>query len=637
MAKVVKEYAAGSLKQLGDLEHIRVKPGMYLGSCQTPWHALKEVFDNAIDEHGAGHVSTIYVRYDRKTHELFVADDGRGIPVEKHPQLKIPTIIAVFTKQRFGGKFTREGGAYVASIGTHGIGTKATNALASEFEVWTHREGKWWHVLFKDGKETKKVVDKVGKPPFTEAPFNKAGTQVRVKPDKQFFDTLDIDIELLKERCADVAYLCPGLKIILDVGKRKVYQTKSGLPDLISGMIAAEAQTQTIKTLHKEPFYFREIGKDGTGVECCLQWTNGDDVQVYTYVNVSDTPEHGLHYDGLIDAIMDVVGGYSKKSQDFDPEDLMTGLFGAIHLLHKDPGFKSQTKDKLIKPKEIKHEVFSALVGPIKKFFRKNRELVDELIEKACEMKKARTSFKDKKKALRGLELKKNARGFLPGKALTAPNCKPENRELFICEGDSAKGSAGSARDSTYQEVLPLKGKIVNSMKKDDAATLGNTEVQAIIQMVGTDIRDKCDPAKARVGKVMLMADADADGSHITSLLISFFAEYYRPLLEVGMVYVVAAPLFKASAGDKHAYGKTLKEVRKKMKKMGVRKFNCTRFKGLGESDPEELKEYGMDPATRKLKKVVLRGNKDIVLLREIMGDSTEKRREILGLEAAAA
>lgn len=631
MAKADKKYEASDLRQMGDLEHIRAKPGMYLGSCQTPWNALKEVLDNAVDEAIAGHVNTVYIKYDKRTKELFVADNGRGIPIEKHPQLKIPTLIAVFTKQRFGGKFTREGGAYTTSIGTHGVGTKATNALASEFEVWTHRNGKWWHVLFKDGKETSKKV-KPSKPPFKEAPFNKSGTQIRVRPDKRFFETLDIDVESLRERCMDIAHLCPGLKVILDAGKRKVYQSKKGLVDLISSLIDAESQTITLKRLHKEPFYLKLDNKDGSGVECALQWTNGDEEQIYSYVNVSDTPEHGLHYDGLVDAIMEVIGKYAKKSQDFDPEDLMTGLYGAIHLKHKDPGFKSQTKDKLIKPKEIQHEVFSMLADPLRKFFRKNRDVVDELIEKACELKKARTSYKDKKKALRGLEMKKGARGLLPGKLLSAPRCKPHERELYILEGDSAKGSAQNARDAYFQEVLPLRGKIVNSMKKEDATTLANAEVQSIIQAVGADIRDKCDPEKARVGKILLMADADPDGSHISSLLISLFAEYYRPLVEAGMVYVVDSPLYKASVGSKHVYGNKIKILRKKLGKKLFKRATVTRFKGHGEASAEEMKEYGMDPKTRRLLKLTMRGSKDVALLREIMGENTDKRREILEL-----
>jgi DNA gyrase subunit B len=623
-------YNETSMRQQGDMEHVRCHPGMYLGSCQNPWNALKEVLDNAVDESIAGFVHTIYIRYDRKTKELFVADDGRGIPVGKHPQLGISTLIAAFTKQRFGGKFNRVNGAYNTSVGTHGIGTKATNALSTEFEVWTNQKGKWYHVLFKEGVPTKKIPESVLKPSFHETPFDSIGTQVRVRPSKEYFETLDIDVDSLEERCSDIAYLCPGLKVILEVGKRKTFQSEKGLTDLVEGLIRVEAQTLAIKKLHPEPFHLTKVESDGTGIECALQWTNGDEEEIFSYVNVSDTPEHGLHYTGLIDAISNVLSAFTKKSHDYDPEDLLVGLYGVVHLRHKDPQFKSQTKDRLVKPQGVRNEVYTYLLEPLKAFFRRNKGLADSLVEKACQLKKARTSYKDKKRALKGLELRRGARGILPGKLLSATKCKPWERELYICEGDSAGGSAGSGRDSRFQEVLPLRGKIINSMRKEDAAVLGNVEVQSIIQAIGTDIRDKCDPDKARVGKVLLMADADSDGAHITSLLISLFIELWKPLVEKGMVYVVDSPLYKATVGNHHVYGDSLRSVKKKLGKKLAKRANISRFKGLGESSPEEIAEYGMNKSTRRLFKLVLRGPKDVLLLREIMGENTERRKQIM-------
>lgn len=632
MPKVEVTYDEGSLRQQGDLEHIQQHPGMYLGSCQTPWNALKEVIDNGVDEHIAGHVKELYIQYNHKTKEILVCDDGRGIPVGKHPQLGISTLIAVFTKQRFGGKFNRVNGAYNTSVGTHGIGTKATNALAAEFEVWTYQGNKWYHVLFKDGKPTTKDPEVVSQPLHLKAPFNNKGTQVRVKPGKQYFTTLDIDVESLQERCSDISFLCPGLRVTLNTGKEKVYESQTGLVDLIDGVIKVGSETVSLKKLHAEPFYVKQFSTNGTGVECVLQWTNGDDEQIYSYVNVSDTIEHGVHYDGLCDAINEVISKSAKKSQDFDPEDIRTGLFGALHLMHKNPHFKSQTKEKLVDPvnSNIRHDVYLLLVEPIRKFFRKFPELIEELIKKACELKKARTSFKDKKMALRGLELRKGARGLLPGKLATASKCKPEERELFLVEGDSAGGSAVDARDHRFQEVLPLRGKTINSSKYDDGSILKNTEIRSIIQAVGADIREKCDPERARVGKILIMADADPDGYHISSLLISFFTEFYRPLIEKGMVYVVDSPLFKASVGDKHAYGRTLAQVKNKLGEKLYARAAISRFKGLGESDASELREYGMSPVTRRLYRIVLRGPKDVILLREIMGKDTNKRKEIL-------
>lgn len=637
-------YSEHSIKHLEDLEHIKKRPSMYLGEMKDPFHAIKEVLDNGVDEHLAGHVTTLYVNWDNKACEFFVADDGRGIPVGPHPKLKIPTLTAVFTRLHVGGKFTRDGeqAAYATSVGTHGVGVKATNALAESFEVWTYRDKSWWHQCFRDGFPDKKKPEKVKAPPYKEGPFKKKGTQIRVRPNKKYFDTLKIDPSLLLTRCEDIAYLCPELTIIFANGdkKPKTIHRQGGLADFVKDQFKADKKNKSIDSLHKDPIHIHGDLEKGLGaLEVSLLFTTNDDEIVRSFVNVSNTPEHGAHYEGTTRALTDSILKYAKKKEmkRLDTSFLRTGLYTIVHAKLKDPKFKSQTKDKLLNKAGEEERIYEAVLPSFQKFFRKNRALAKDLIDKAIQMTEARDSYHEKKRALKSLSAKRGSIGDLPEKAAKAPYCKPEERELFIVEGDSAGGSVKSARSTYNQEVLPLRGKILNSTRSDIESISNNKELQFIAKMIGCGIKEDCKPEKARVqGKVLILADADPDGQHITSLVLSFLAEYMAPYVEAGHVYVVDAPLYVGSHKDKRFFAHSLKSMKKILKKNKLwKKAHIERLKGHGQASVEEVRQYATDPKTRRLFKVKLNGKKDFTLIRDIMGDDTTTRKKILGIDNA--
>ena len=650
------DYTAKHIKTLDPILAIQRSPGVPLGDMTTPYNAIKEVIDNAGDEAIAGAVKGIYVHWDSKLHECIVCDDGRGIPVEKAKEAgNIPAVIAVFTRASTGGKFER-GEAYSLSVGTHGVGAKATNALAAEFNVWTHRDGKWWHVAFKYGKQVTKL-EVVRKPILTAGVFGKRGTQIRVRFSGEkyaplmeqgvdssiWFDTLKIDPQVIRTRCFDLAYLVPGLTVTFQNAEKKPEELHfdHGVVDFVTDEVARLQQdTPDIKPMHEDIFTLDSFKRGHGGVRLALQWTSDDSEHSYSYVNCSPTKAHGVHYQGVVDAITEAVArfGHGRRGGGFQPEDLRVGLVMALNVFAKDPKFEHQTKGKLTHPKALAQEVHDQVLPGLYKFFRKRRELAKEIVVKARELRALINRTSTERKALKGLRTKgSNSQLLLEKYCDTKKGCRPIDRELYIVEGDSAFEPVRAARDPAYQAILAMKGKPPNTTRKTIAEIADNKEIQRIIQAVGAGVGEECKVERARVGKILIMADADPDGKHIAALVLALFCEHMQPIVEAGMIYVVDSPLFMAQMPNgRHVFGHTKGDLRRKLGDKDFQRATASggihRFKGHGEANPDQILEYAMDTKTRRLFRLQIDPKQGYRLVREVMGDDGMLRKELLGI-----
>jgi DNA gyrase subunit B len=622
--KTGSSYTADDIDVLSAIDGIRKRPSMYLGDPGTYGyhHALKEVFDNGVDEYLDGHAKTITVKVDTKTQVVEVRDDGRGIPVSKHKGEGISTLTVVFTLTHAGGKF---GGAYrSATSGLHGIGVTATNACSEWLEVWTARKGKTYHQKFERGIPKTKV--KVSKKKL------KKGTLVRFKPDYDVFrKNTKWNVKRISEWLKDESYLCPGLKIVLKVDEAdpQIFKTKNGVVDFL------EEEAKKLDPLHK-PIVVRNNDFD-----LALVWTkDGDGEKWRSFVNSSHTPQHGTHVDGVKQAIQAAFKTIATKEKGLKGDDLRDGLVAIINARVKDPQFKGQTKVKLNNA-ETKTVVYKGCRKALKKFAATNEPIVKQLVSRAARLRDARQQFKAEKKAIREVSVTKGARGILPGKLCSAPECPSNIRELFIVEGDSASGTVKKARVRVptkggssaihFQEVLPIRGKSINVAKQKDLdKILNNAEVKSIIQAIGTGIGDKFNLKKCRYRRIHLLGDADPDGLHIVALLLTFFSMHMPELIKEGMIGVVLNPLFMGVSASKRVYGPTVESVKKKLGKTS--NIRVTRFKGLGESDADDLRVYAMDPNTRKVMKVDWLGKKDEKWVPRYMGNDVSVRKKLLDL-----
>lgn len=657
MVRASADYTEKHIKTLDPILAIQRSPGVPLGDMTTPYNAIKEVIDNAGDEAIAGAVKEIFVHWDNKLHECLVCDDGRGIPVKKAKEAgNIPAVIAVFTRASTGGKFER-GEAYSLSVGTHGVGAKATNALAAEFNVWTYRDGKWWYVAFKYGKQVGKLAP-VHKPLLSKGVFGKRGTQIRVRFSSEqyapltehgidssaWFDTLKIDPEVIRTRCFDLAYLVPGVTLHFQSGEKtpEALHFDDGVVDFVRDEVARlQQETAEVAPMHEDIFAVDTFKRGHGGVRLALQWTSYDTEASYSYVNCSPTKQHGVHYQGACDAITEAVArfGGGRRGGGFQPEDLRVGLAMALNVFAKDPKFEHQTKGKLTHPKALAKEVHDQVLPALTKFFRKRRALAKEIVDKARELRALINRTSTERKALKGLRPKGGGKALLLEKYCdTKPGCRPEDRELFLVEGDSAYGPVREARDPRYQAVLALKGKPPNTARKSLADIADNKEIQRIIQAVAAGVGEECKVQRSRVGRIMIMADADPDGKHISALLIALFCEHMRPLVEAGLVYVVDSPLYMAQLPNGvHVFAHTQSDLKAKLGPKDFQRAQNSggihRFKGHGEANPSQIREYAMEDHTRRLFRVEIDPRKGYKLVREIMGEDVTVRKRLLGMD----
>jgi DNA gyrase subunit B len=600
---------------------------MYIGGTGKDGlhHLVYEIVDNSVDESMAGYCKTITVKLN-KDGSCTVIDDGRGIPVEINKQYKKSALEIVFTKLHAGGKFDKD--TYKISGGLHGVGASVVNALSTKLIVQVKREGKIYEQVYKRGN-AQEDVRQIGKCSESET-----GTTVTFYPDGEIFSTLNFDFAVLKKRLQEIAFLNAGLKIILEdmiSGKKEEFYYAGGLIEFIQHI------THNKAPFHK-PIYFKKQ-QDTTVIEVALQYAESYNENIFGFVNTINTTEGGTHISGFKSALTGVINDYAKKKGmlkdvEIEGDDTREGVTAIISMKLADPQFEGQTKTKLGNS-EVKGLVDSMTTVALGEYFEQNPSVANKIVQKVISAAKAR----DAAKRARDLVRRKNALSFgggLPGKLADCSSKKFEKTEIYIVEGDSAAGSAKTARDKEFQAILPLKGKILNVEKANPVKALSSEEVGNLITAIGTGVKEGFDKEKLRYNKIIIMCDADVDGQHITTLLLTFFFRYTPQLIENGNVFIAVAPLFRVRKGkDFYLFSEDEKE--KKVKELGG-KADVQRFKGLGEMNPEQLWETTMNPKTRILKKVTI---EDAVMADEtfsmLMGDEVGPRREFIQKNAHIA
>ena len=633
MSEEKRKYDAGDIQVLEGLEAVRKRPGMYIGSTgpRGLHHLVYEIVDNSVDEALAGHCDNIDVTI-TKEGSIRVSDNGRGIPVDMHPVEKKPAVEVVLTVLHAGGKFG--GGGYAVSGGLHGVGASVVNALSSTLSVEVHRGGDVWTQSYTVGVPDH-PLKKAGK-------TDKTGTTIFFTPSSEIFETVDFDYETLRQRFQQMCFLNKGLKINLTderSGKNDSYLYERGLIDYVEYLNSAKK----VEVVHEEIISIENETKEkNMSVEIAMQWTNGYNEGVHTYANTINTHEGGTHEEGFRTAITSLLNKYARdkgqlkeKDENLTGDDVREGLTAVISVKLTEPQFEGQTKTKLGNT-EAKAFVQKVVNDQLGDWLERNPGQAKEVIRKAIQAAAARLAARKAREATRRKGLLES--GGMPGKLRDCSSRDPVVSEIYIVEGDSAGGSAVRGRDPETQAILPLRGKILNVEKARLDRALANTEVQALITAFGTGIGEDFDVAKIRYHKCILMADADVDGQHIRTLLLTLLFRYMRPLIEHGYVYMAQPPLFRIKwSNAEHEYvfsdqerDDTLAQGQKDGKRL-PKENSIQRYKGLGEMDYDELWETTMNPATRTLLQVTL---DDAALADEIfstlMGEDVESRRSFI-------
>ena len=634
MEKYNHKYGAEQIQVLEGLEAVRKRPGMYIGSTSVRGlhHMVYEIVDNCVDEALAGYCTEIKVEIE-PGNIISVEDNGRGIPVEIHPKTKISTAETVYTVLHAGGKFGGDSG-YKVSGGLHGVGASVVNALSTWTEVTIKRDGGLYQMSFEKGKTVKKL-EKIGDAKGT-------GTKVRFLADDTIFESLDYEYEVLEKRFREMAFLTKGLKISIedkreDPPKKAEFCFEGGLISFV------EFLNKNKEKLHKDPIY---IEKDGeVPVEIAIQYTTSYSENIYTFVNNINTIEGGTHLEGFKRSLTKVFNDYARshnilkdKDSNLQGEDIREGITAVISVKVKEPQFEGQTKTKLGNS-EVTGIVQSMVNEALSTFLEENPTVAKAILEKCVSASRAREAARKARELVRRKSALETS--TLPGKLADCSSKVPEECEVYIVEGDSAGGSAKQGRDRKFQAILPLWGKMLNVEKSRADKIYNNDKLQPVILAVGAGIGADFDITKIRYGKVIMMADADVDGAHIRTLLLTFFFRYMRPLIENGNVYLAQPPLYKLSKkGIKDIYCYTdadLEQAFKDLEEKGIAResLSLQRYKGLGEMNPEQLWETTMNPETRIMVKVTM---DDAIKADEIftvlMGDEVEPRREFIAQNA---
>ncbi len=608
------EYTAKHITVLSDLEAVRKRPGMYIGGTgiRGLHHLLWEVVDNSIDEALAGFCKNIKVIL-HKDGSATVEDDGRGIPTEKHASGKNALEI-VLTKLHAGGKFDRK--AYRVSGGLHGVGLSVVNALTEWLEVWVKRNGKVYHQRYERG------VPQTG----VEILDNsiETGTVIRFKPDDEIFEVTEFRYDIISQRLKELAFLTKGIRIeLIDErsGKRDVFYSEGGMAEYISLV------NKNKNTLH-DVIYF-ENTKNGIQVEVAIQFTDSDFENVFAFANNIHTIEGGTHISGfrsgLTRAINEYGRKYVKKFKSLTGQDIREGLTAMISVRLPEPQFEGQTKTKLTNS-DVKTVVESTVYLEMLKWLEKHPNEANLIIDKCMLSLMARQAAK---RARELVKRKNDISITLPGKLADCSSKNPEERELFIVEGESAGGSAKQARDRNFQAILPLRGKIINVEKSGLTKALKNEEIKAIASAIGAGIGKDFDITKSRYKRVIIMTDADVDGSHIRTLLLTFFYRHMKPLIENGYLYIAQPPLYRVKKRNKVFYAYSDRELEDLLERIGDAEVQ--RYKGLGEMNPEQLWETTMNPSTRILLQVTVEEALQAEeLFSTLMGEDVEARRQFI-------
>ncbi len=622
-------YQADAIQVLKGLEAVRRRPAMYIGSVSGRGlhHLVYEVVDNAVDEALAGYCTKIDVTI-HADNSITVLDNGRGIPVDVHKTEKKPGVEVALTVLHAGGKFDKN--TYKVSGGLHGVGVSVVNALAEQLEVWVDRDGKRHHMVFTRG-ETKKKLTVTGKTKGT-------GTTVWFKPDSQIFTETRFDWGTLSNRLRELAFLNKGLAITLKderkgQSKSETYHYKGGLAEFVKWLLGNR------KPLHPKPITF-ESTKDGVEVEGAIQYDDGYNENTFSFVNNINTHEGGTHVTGFKAALTRTINEWAKKDgllkrEDFTltGDDIREGLTCVLHVKVKDPQFEGQTKTKLGNS-EVEGIVKSVVNEALGEFLDKHPSVARAIIQKAISAARAREAARKARELVR----RKNAleAGLLPGKLADCSVTDPKLSELYLVEGDSAGGSAKQGRDRSFQAILPLRGKILNVQKARIDKILSNEEIRTIITAIGTGVGEDFKIDEARYHKIIIMTDADVDGAHIRTLLLTFFYKEMCALIEAGYVYIAQPPLYRVAKGREEFYAYDDKDRDQAMKRLGNGAesrgtVQIQRYKGLGEMNPDQLWKTTMDPATRTILKVEMEDAAQAsVLFETLMGDAVEPRRRFI-------
>ena len=613
---MAKKYDESSIQVLQGLDAPRKKPGMYVGTVDKfgLYQLWKEAHDNACDEAGEGHGKVITTIIDTKTSTISVCDEGRGIPVGIHKKTKISTLTTVLGTLHAGGKID-DTGSYKTSAGTFGVGISVTNALSSSFKAWTFRDGEWYHQAFEKGKAVTKVEKQ--KPKIKA----KCGTVVSFVPDFSIFTEKKIPVNLIKAWVQNAAYFHPVKFVLIVDGKEHSWFYKDGA----AAFVQSRLKQLQVEALGK-PFVYKD-----SQVTCIAQWALHEDEDFTSYVNGSKTAQGGTHYNGFTSALKTAFEQYKKKKHKFKIDDLKIGLIGFLSVKIGSPSFSSQTKEKLSTP-EAKALVEQALTPTFKQFFSKNKSLVKDLIERSEAIHAANEDFKLSKRAAAKLKTKKQGKLKLPAKLTESITKDPKLRELFLVEGDSAGGTARNARDKQFQEILALKGKILNVYKAKSDRVFASNEVMDILQSIGYDPSKPNPYDNLRVGKIIFLCDEDEDGKHIATLLSGLMQLMLRPLIEQGRVFKVNAPLFTTQVGSKQYSGESKKDVLKQLPESQRSKVFITRMKGWGEAPSAVLKTAAFDVKTRKLMRLMPVKGKELKRFQSMLNAETDIRKELLGL-----
>ncbi len=629
----MENYTAKAIQILEDSQAVRKRPGMYIGSTDERGlhHLVYEVVDNSIDEALAGFCKNINVTI-HEDGSVSVEDDGRGIPVDIHPEKGRSALEIVMTVLHAGAKFDKK--AYRITGGLHGVGIHVVNFLSEWLRAYVKRDGKiyfQWYVRGEPQNDVKVIGNtRIGKFKFNsfEEEFRyKRGTYIRFKPDPKIFETTEFKYETIRKKLMYLAFLNRGVRIEIEdrrSGTHEVFQYEGGITEFVKYL------NEGYTPLHRDIVYGYDE-QNGVIVEFALQYNDSTSENFLAFVNTINTIEGGTHVSGFRSALTKVINDYAKekniaKGVTLQGEDVREGLTTVLHVRHPDPQFEGQTKAKLGNS-EVKGIVFSIVSKILKQYFEEHPDTASIIVGKAIAAARARIAARKARELARRKNLLESL--DLPGKLADCTEENPKKAELFIVEGDSAGGSAKQARNRHFQAILPLRGKILNVEKAHIDRVFKNQEIRALISAIGTGIRDEFDYSKLRYHRIIIMTDADVDGAHIRTLLLTFFYRYMPELIENGHIYIAQAPLYRIQKGKDVYYVYSENEKEEMLKKLG--NVNVQRFKGLGEMNPQQLWETTMDPERRRLMCVTIEDAAEADRLFSIlMGEAVEPRRDFI-------
>ena len=630
MAEVVATYTGKDIQVLEGLEPVRKRPGMYIGGTGKPGlhHLLWEIVDNAVDEATNGFASVIEVTLHKDGKSVTVTDNGRGIPVDIHPVKKIPTLELILTTLHSGGKFDTSN--YITSGGLHGVGSSVVNALSEELIATIKKDGKTYQQKFKRGKVASKLK-------VIQENSRGSGTSIFFRPDPEIFESTEFDPKWISENLEVKTYLNRNLRILFInelEGTRQEFHHEGGIREYLGRLV----QEMKVRQVHEDMFVISQDSlQNGSRLEVALQWTESTKEEIRSFVNGIPTTDGGTHEQGLRDAVRSAVRAYMEthemipKNLDVSADDIREGLVGVINLFMVDPQFQGQTKEKLNNP-SARSLVVSTVRLELEQYFNAHPTTGEAIATRVIQAARARHASRTAANAVRR-KSSVSHRLNLPGKLADCSSTDPTECELFIVEGDSAGGSAKQGRDRRFQAILPLRGKVLNAEQATLRKVQENKELSNIVQALGCGVGEHIDLTKLRYHKAILLMDADSDGHHIATLLLTFFYRYMRTLIEQGHVYIAQPPLYRIDVGketywalDDQDRDKILADLKKGRKNLNA---DIQRFKGLGEMMPATLKETTLDPAKRRLLQVTIHDTERLIteqMITQLMGRDTSAR-----------